>query len=78
MGEGFAAVLLVCLASIPPESCTEATAVEVRSIVVEHELGCTSGWQELIAREPEGLRAEAASYLKTMCRRISPKAPGPR
>ena len=49
----FAAILLVCLASLPPERCVEASAVEMRSIVVGNELGCTQGWQELIAREPQ-------------------------
>jgi hypothetical protein len=65
----FAAVLLVCLASLPPDRCTEATAVEVRSTVVDNELGCTSGWQELIAREPTAADA-APVYLKTLCRRV--------
>ena len=65
----FAAVLLVCLASLPPDQCNEDTAVEVRSTVVRNELGCTSGWQELIAREPTAADA-APVYLKTLCRRI--------
>ncbi len=68
----FAAILLVCLASLPPERCVEATAVEVRSIVVGNELGCTQGWQELIAREPQAATGEPV-YLKTVCRRIKPQ-----
>ena len=69
----FAAILLVCLASLPPEQCAETSAVEVRSIVVGNELGCTQGWQELIAREPQSATAEPV-YLKTVCRRIKPRA----
>jgi hypothetical protein len=69
---GFAAILLVCLASLPPERCDEATAVEVRSIVVANEMGCMSGWQELIARGPESRPGDAPTYLKTVCRRAKP------
>jgi hypothetical protein len=69
----FAAILLVCLATLPPEQCTETSAVEVRSIVVGNELGCTQGWQELIAREPQSATAEPV-YLKTVCRRIKARA----
>lgn len=69
MVQGFVAVLLVCLASLPPEGCTEATAIDVRSIVVDNELGCLSGWQELVAREDDAARSDAAVYLKTVCRR---------
>ena len=49
----------------------EASAVEMRSIVVGNELGCTQGWQELIAREPQA--SGEPVYLKTVCRRIKPK-----
>ena len=72
MAQAFAAVLLVCLASTPREGCTEETAADVRSIVVDNELGCTAGWQELIARAPsEELRSfDAPVYLKTVCRRL--------
>jgi hypothetical protein len=72
MVQGFAAVLLVCLASLPRERCTEDTAVEVRSIVVDNELGCTNGWQELIARAAEAPQGEPPTYLKTVCRRVKP------
>lgn len=72
MPPGFAAILLVCLALLPPERCDEATAVEVRSIVVGNETGCMSGWQELIARGPDVPPGEAPTYLKTVCRRAKP------
>ncbi len=65
----FAAILLVCLATLPPERCDENTAVEVRSIVVANELGCIMGWQELIARGPEAEKDAAPTYLKSLCRR---------
>jgi hypothetical protein len=65
----FAAILLVCLATEPPERCDEETAVEMRSIVVANELACTFGWQELIAREPVPANDQPV-YLKTVCRRI--------
>jgi hypothetical protein len=69
----FAAILLVCLASLPPERCDENTAVEVRSIVVDNELGCVTGWQELIARGPEVAAGDAPTYLKSLCRRAKPE-----
>ena len=70
---GFAAILLVCLATLPRQACDETTAIEVRSIVVDNELGCAMGWQELLARAPERPPGEAPTYLKTMCRRIKPQ-----
>jgi hypothetical protein len=72
MAQGFAAILLVCLATVPREQCSEDTAVGVRSIVVDHELGCTMGWQELIARAGGERRDEEPVYLKTVCRRAKP------
>lgn len=69
---GFAAVLLVCLAAMPRAECTENTAADVRSIVVDNELGCAVGWQELIARSAEGTRGAEPVYLKTVCRRVQP------
>lgn len=78
MTQGFAAVLLVCLASLPREGCTEATALDVRSIVVDNELGCAVGWQELIARVGDEARGGAATYLKTVCRRVAPVEGGRR
>jgi hypothetical protein len=70
MTQTFAAVLLVCLASVPKDECTEDTAVDVRSMAVDNEIGCTASWQELIARGPGDLRGGAQVYLKTLCRRV--------
>lgn len=71
--QGFAAVVLVCLAATPRDACTEATAVDMRSVVVDSELGCANGWQELVAREDPGRRADPGYYLKTLCRRVRPR-----
>ncbi len=82
MVQGFAAVLLVCLASVPRESCTEATALEVRSVVVDNEIGCAWGWQELVARAGGAAAARGDGpeeiYVKTACRRVAPAGPGER
>ena len=72
METGFAAILLVCLASTPKAACDERTASDVRSIVVDNELGCATGWQELIARTSGDRRSRAPVYLKTLCRRVRP------
>lgn len=69
MAQEFAAILLVCLAATPRDQCTEATAADVRSVVVSNEFGCVNGWQELIARSGAEQRSEGAVYLKTVCRR---------
>jgi hypothetical protein len=75
--QGFAAVLLVCLASMPQDQCTEASAVEVRSAVVDNEMGCVIGWQQLIARATGERAREAPTYLKTVCRRVKPTTESP-
>ena len=66
---GFEAVVLICLANTPTPDCDETVALVTRSIHVNNELGCTSGWQEIVARG--GLRESLkdGSYLKTLCRR---------
>ena len=66
---GFEAIVLICLASTPRSDCDENLAIVARSVHVGNELGCTSGWQEIIARG--GLRESLkdGGYLKTLCRR---------
>jgi hypothetical protein len=68
--DSFTAILLVCLAGVSPADCTEANAVEVRSTRVANEIGCMSGWQEIIARggDADG-EVGRSTYLKTLCRR---------
>ena len=68
----FTAIILVCLSSISPEACDETTAVEVRSTRVASELGCVTGWQEIIARGDAAGEVGRTTYLKTMCRRSPP------
>jgi hypothetical protein len=72
----FQAIILICLATTSKQDCSENTAVDVMSTRVANELGCTSGWQEIIARgalkermgSKEGESAE--TYIKTLCKRI--------
>ena len=72
----FQAIILVCLATTPKPDCAENNAVDVMSTRVSNELGCTSGWQEIIARgalkermaTTEGSASE--TYIKTLCKRV--------
>jgi hypothetical protein len=66
---GFQAIVLICLATTPRDACDDNTAIVFRSVHVDNELGCTTGWQEIIARG--GLRESLANgnYMKTRCRR---------
>lgn len=69
---GFAAIILICLSTVPVADCDQSNAVEVRSIRVDNELGCYYGWQEVIARGPQGREVGTETYLKTLCERIKP------
>ncbi len=66
---GFQAIVLICLAGTPTQDCAEANAIVSRSTHVDNELGCSTGWEEIIARG--GLRESLAggNYIKTLCRR---------
>lgn len=66
---GFSAIVLICLASTPREACGDDNAVVFRSVHVNNELGCTSGWQEIIARSALKESLANGNYLKTLCRR---------
>lgn len=68
--DAFAAIVLVCLKAVAPAVCDEANAVDVLSTRVGNELGCTMGWQEMIARSPLGDEVGSQTYLKTLCRRV--------
>ncbi|GJE46755.1 hypothetical protein [Methylobacterium soli] len=68
----FIAVVLVCANAIPTDSCTDDKAVEVRKVRVSNELGCSSGWQEIIARTDLREEVGKTTYLKTECRRVKP------
>lgn len=73
---GFQAIILVCLSSTPQQECSENNAVDILATRVKNELGCASGWQEIIARsalkEPmtAGNDPNGATYIKTLCKRI--------
>jgi hypothetical protein len=69
---GFLAIVLVCATSVASEECDESRALDVRSVRVANELGCTQGWQEIIARSPLREDVGTTTYLKTACRRIRP------
>ncbi len=66
----FLAVVLVCANTVAQEACTDGTALEVRKVRVGNELGCTSGWQEIIARTDLRDAIGRTAYLKTACRRV--------
>jgi hypothetical protein len=57
------------LAGVPAESCTEETATEVLSKHVENELGCVSGWQDVIARSAQAQDVGRQAYVRTVCRK---------
>ena len=67
--DAFQAIVLICLATVPSEQCTERTALDVLSIGVANELACTMGWQELIARSAQAADIGKDSYVRTLCRR---------
>jgi hypothetical protein len=69
---GFVAIILVCLNSTPTEGCTEDTAADVMSTVVNSELGCTTGWQEVVGRSALRDDIGKTAYVKTICRRDLP------
>jgi hypothetical protein len=71
----FQAIILVCLSSTPQQDCAENNAVDIMSTRVSNELGCASGWQEIIARGAlkERMGADSAAsetYIKTLCKRV--------
>jgi hypothetical protein len=66
---GFQANILICLNSIPSDQCTEETATDVMSKHVETELGCASGWQEVIGRSAQAYEIGRDVYVRTICRR---------
>ncbi len=66
----FEAIVLICLRTVSPEACTRATAVDVLSTRVASELGCATGWQEIVARSARGVDVGSTTYVRTLCRRI--------
>jgi hypothetical protein len=68
----FVAIILICMNSVAIEQCDERTAADVMSTVVESELGCATGWQDVIARSPLGREVGTTAYVRTICRRQVP------
>lgn len=68
----FVAIILICLNAVPIEQCDERSAADVMSTVVRNELGCASGWQDVIARSPLGREVGTTAYVRTICRRQAP------
>ncbi len=68
----FTAIVLICLSSVSPDACDETNAVEVRSRHVANEMGCVTGWQEVMARAGADSEIGQMTYLKTICRRSRP------
>jgi hypothetical protein len=65
----FVAVILICANTMPSDRCDEKTAIDVMSTVVESELGCFSGWQDVIARSALRDQIGKTAYVRTICRR---------
>ena len=67
--DAFQAIVLVCLATTAVDECNERTALDVLSIVVDNELQCTMGWQDIIARSALSADVGKTVYIRTICRR---------
>ena len=67
----FKAILLICAMPVDPEICTEKSAVDVITTVVQSELGCNVGWEETIARGSLREGIGERFYIKTACQRRS-------
>jgi hypothetical protein len=69
---GFVAIVLICQMSLPVDACDEASARDTMSVRVDNEIGCTAGWQDVVARSPLADDVGKGSYVKTICRRAAP------
>ncbi len=67
---GFLAVVLICANTVPVQECEEASATDVFKTKVASEIGCATGWQEIIARSEVREGVGRTAYLKTLCRRV--------
>ena len=65
----FVAIILICMNTVAAEQCNEETAADVMSTVVQSELGCATGWQDVVARSPLGKEVGTSAYVRTICRR---------
>jgi hypothetical protein len=67
---GFAAIVLVCLATTPVDACNENTAVDMMSTYVANELKCATGWEDVIARSAQSRGVGTQTYVRTICRKL--------
>ena len=67
---GFLTVVLICANTVPVQECEEANATDVFKTKVASEIGCATGWQEIIARSEVREGVGRTAYLKTLCRRV--------
>lgn len=65
----FTAILLVCAMPVDPGRCNEVSALDLISTVVSSELGCNTGWQEVMARGSLREGIGERFYIKTLCRK---------
>ncbi|HEV2677427.1 MAG TPA: hypothetical protein VGV37_23055 [Aliidongia sp.] len=68
----FVAIILICMNAVAADDCDEQTAADMMSTVVDNELGCAIGWQDVIARSPLGKEVGTSAYVRTICRRQPP------
>ncbi len=73
----FIGVILICLNTVAPEACDEATAADVLANEVRSELDCTMGWQEVTSRSALRNEVGRTAYVKTLCRRVRERKEGP-
>jgi hypothetical protein len=73
----FVLVILICLNTVPRDSCNEKTAADVLSNGVESELACVMGWQNVVARSTLAHDIGKTAYVKTLCRRPGTGGRGP-
>ena len=72
----FVGIILVCLSTVAPADCNEATAADVLANEVRSELDCTQGWQEVIGRSALRDEIGRTAYVRTICRRVKPGEDG--
>jgi hypothetical protein len=66
---GFQAIILICVIAVPPDQCNEDTAADVLSVHVASELGCVTGWEDVLARSSLYSDVGTTAYVRTLCRR---------
>jgi hypothetical protein len=65
--DGLQAIILVCLGTVFPDQHAEQPAIAGVSKHVDTGLGCSSGWQHVIARSAQGDNVGPDPYARTLC-----------